>query len=259
MEGRDLCQNVRVSGYKTQEGREQRCARERERGAPARGVYAGVSDTEGRAGRPAGGRGQPARGGSVPAWSGPIGVVSVKESSLVAELAASSAASAGSAGRARTARGPGSGSRSARPPRRRGRHRRGASLSDRAPDPRFPDRDGAAGARHRGKPGILGRRRPGRPRRSPGPRRDARLGRTRRGLHSRTEARPGPRVPQPGPPSPRRLPGRWVWPQLGAEAGRRRRPDAEVAVLPLSGAGGRAEGGARTGERAGTWARPPRI
>lgn len=45
---------------------------ERERGAPARGVCAWVSDTEGRAGRSAGGREQPARGGSVPAWSGPI-------------------------------------------------------------------------------------------------------------------------------------------------------------------------------------------
>lgn len=71
MEGRDLCQNVRVSGYKTRERREQRCVCEPERGAPALGVCAWVSDTEGRAGRPAGGRGQPARGGSVPAWSGP--------------------------------------------------------------------------------------------------------------------------------------------------------------------------------------------
>lgn len=72
MERRHLCQNVRVSGYQTRGRREQLCVCERERGAPARGVCARVSDTEGRAGRAAGGRGQPARGGSVPAWSRPI-------------------------------------------------------------------------------------------------------------------------------------------------------------------------------------------
>lgn len=77
MEGRDLCQNVRVSGYKTRERREQRCVCERERGAPARGVCAWVSDTEGRAGQQAGGRGQPARGGSVLRGAGRPGVVSV--------------------------------------------------------------------------------------------------------------------------------------------------------------------------------------
>lgn len=72
MERRHLCQNVRASGYQTRGRREQLCVCERERGAPARGVCARVSDTEGRAGRAAGGRGQPARGGSVPAWSRPI-------------------------------------------------------------------------------------------------------------------------------------------------------------------------------------------
>lgn len=100
MEGRDLCQNVRVSGYKTRERREQRRVCERERGAPARGVCAWVSDTEGRAGRRAGGRGQPARGGSVPAWSGPTRSFVSEGIQSGAELAAPSAASAGSAGRA---------------------------------------------------------------------------------------------------------------------------------------------------------------
>lgn len=235
MEGRHLCQNVRVSGYKTRERREQRRVCERERGAPARGVCAWVSDTEGRAGRRAGGRGQPARGGSVPAWSGPTRSCVSEGIQSGAELAAPSAASAGSAGRAPAG---------ARPRQRLPLRSRCASPGDRAPDSRPPFRDGVPGDQRRGKPGTPARRgRPRFPPRLPGPSRDAGLGRTRRGLRRHDSAwvraaGSAARAAQPPPP-----PGRWVWPPLGADL-TRRSPSFLSRARASRPAGGRAGGGA---------------
>lgn len=216
---------------------------ERERGAPARGVCAWVSDTEGRAGRSAGGREQPARGGSVPAWSGPI-------RSCVSEGIQSGGRAGCALRRERRQRGASSGRRAAQAaaPARPALRAAGAATAAAPPPATAPP---AAVSRPGTEQPTLGTEvSPGlaaaaardlpSPRAGPGP-----------GCGAQADAagpgRPGRRlgVPQPGPPSPRRLSGRWVWPPLGADAGWRHRPDAEVAVLPFS---GRRE---RTSRRAG--------
>lgn len=206
-----------------------------------------MSDTEGRAGRSAGGREQPARGGSVPAWSGPI-------RSCVSEGIQSGGRAGCALRRERRQRGASSGRRAAQAaaPARPALRAAGAATAAAPPPATAPP---AAVSRPGTERPTLGTEvSPGlaaaAARDPPLPARRARTG--MRGSGGRggawaagTEARPGPSVPQPGPPSPRRLSGRWVWPPLGADAGWRHRPDAEVAVLPFS---GRRE---RTSRRAG--------
>lgn len=278
MEGRHLCQNVRVSGYKTRERREQLCVCERERGAPARGVCAWVSDTEGRAGRPAGGRGQPARGGSVPAWSGPI-------RSCVSEGIQSGGRAGCALRRERRQHGASSGRRAAQAaaPARPALRAAGAATAAAPPPATAPPiavprpgterpalrtevSPGLPAAAARDPQSSLPARRAGAGMRGSGGRGGA--------CAAGTEARPGPRVPQPGPPSPRRLPG-----ALGVAPARRRRglaartgrgghrPSFLRPARAKERAGGRRRRVGRTfarlgracGRRAQTWTRPPRI
>lgn len=197
----------------------------------------------GLAGRPAGGSSLRGAGVSL-RGAGRSGVVSVKESSPGAELAAPSAASAGSAGRApdgarprqRLPLGPPSAPQGPLPPLR--------LLQRPRPRRRLPARDRATGARQRGKPGTPAAASRDPPPRAPSLGRDAGLRRTRRGLGGRDGgSAPGRAFRSLGRPAPAASRGAGCGPRSApTRAGGTDRTRRSPSFLSQAGASERAGG-----------------